>query len=137
MENSIRHEGVIDSIERTLVRVRINQTAACASCKIASQCHTSESKEKIIDVHVDDASRWQAGQAVTVCTNASMAGKAAAIAFGIPLLLMLAALLAALSAGWSEGVAALLMIGILAVYYIVVWAFRSRLSKNISFYLEE
>ncbi len=136
MENLIRHEGVIDSIEGTLVRVRILQAAACASCKVASKCHTAEMKEKIIDVQCSDTARWKVGQNVTVSTSAHSAGKAALIAFGIPLLLMLVVLVATLSTGCNEGKAALLMLGTVALYYIIVWLCRSRLEKDIAFHLE-
>lgn len=137
MENKISHEGVIDSIGKSLVRVRIFQAAACAACKVASQCNTAEAKEKIIDVPVDDVSRWQVGQAVVVSTKGSTAGMAATIAFGIPLLLMLVVLLSTLSAGASEGTAAVAMLGVTAAYYLVIWLFRSRLARSISFYIEE
>lgn len=135
MEKQIRHEGIVESVEDGLVRVRILQASACAACKVAARCHTAEAKEKIIDVAVDgrEAFRWQKGQAVTVCTSGTMAGWALFLGFGIPLLLMLAVLVGTKMAGSSEGVAALMMMVSLIPYYIGLWFFRSRIAHSISF----
>jgi len=134
----IRHEGIVESVADGLVRVRILQASACAACKVASKCHTAEAKEKIIDVTVDgrEAFHWQKGQAVTVSTSSTMAGRALLLGFGIPLLLMLAVLVAAIAAGCDEGTAALLMLASLIPYYISLWIFRNRIAHSISFQIE-
>ena len=66
-----------------------------------------------------------------------MAGKALLIGFGLPLLLMLAVLAVLKAAGCSEGMTALLMLGVLIPYYLSVWMLRNRISQDISFRLEE
>ena len=128
----------MESVEEGLVRVRILQASACATCKVASRCHTAESKEKIIDVTVEghEAFNWKKGQAVTVCTSGTMAGRALLLGFGVPLLIMLIVLVATLAAGCSEGMAALLMIASLIPYYIGLWLFRNRIARTISFQIE-
>lgn len=128
----------MESVEEGLVRVRILQASACAACKVASKCHTAESKEKIIDVTVEgqEAFNWKKGQAVTVCTSGTMAGRALLLGFGVPLLIMLIVLVATLAAGCSEGMAALLMIVSLIPYYIGLWLFRNRIARTISFQIE-
>ena len=128
----------MESVEEGLVMVRILQASACAACKVASRCHTAESKEKIIDVTVEghEAFNWKKGQAVTVCTSGTMAGRALLLGFGAPLLIMLIVLVATLAAGCSEGMAALLMIASLIPYYIGLWLFRNRIARTISFQIE-
>ena len=128
----------MESVEEGLVRVRILQASACATCKVASRCHTAESKEKIIDVTVEghEAFNWKKGQTVTVCTSGTMAGRALLLGFGVPLLIMLIVLVATLAAGCSEGMAALLMIASLIPYYIGLWLFRNRIARTISFQIE-
>lgn len=136
MENSIRHEGTIESITGRHIRVRILQSSACASCKIASRCTASESKEKIIDVYDDGGRTFNVGDTVTVCTTGKAAGKALLLGFGLPLLLMLAVLSVMLVLKVEEGVAALGAIGILLPYYMVVWLMRHRIAATISFSIE-
>lgn len=128
----------MESVKEGLVRVRILQASACSACKVASRCHTAESKEKIIDVTVvgHEAFNWKKGQAVTVCTSGTMAGRALLLGFGVPLLIMLIVLVATLAAGCSEGMAALLMIASLIPYYIGLWLFRNRIARTISFQIE-
>lgn len=139
MENVIKHDGVIESIADGHVRVRILQTSACVSCKVASHCHTAEAKEKIIDVTppLSEESPWHEGQQVTVTARSSMVGKALLISFGGPLVLMATVLVSALAAGCNEGVSALLMLGSLIPYYFVVWLCRHRIARQISFQIEQ
>lgn len=138
MEKQIRHEGIIEKISGSHVLVRIVQTPACAGCRVASRCHTAESKEKLIDVaDVADISRWQEGQNVVVSTQGGMAGKALLLGFGLPLMLMIAVFAASLVCGSSEGVAALMMLVSLIPYYLVLWLFRDSISQAISFTIEE
>ena len=136
MENSIRHEGTIESVAGRHVRVRILQSSACAGCKIASRCTASESKEKIVDVYDNGERTFSVGDTVTVCTTGKMAGKALLLGFGLPLLLMLAALCILLALGVDEGLAALGAIGILLPYYLALWLMRRRIADTITFYIE-
>ena len=136
MENSIRHEGTIESIAGRHIRVRILQSSACAGCKIASRCTASESKEKIVDVYDNGERTFSVGDTVTVCTTGKMAGKALLLGFGLPLLLMLAVLCILLALGVDEGLAALGAIGILLPYYLALWLMRRRIADTITFYIE-
>jgi sigma-E factor negative regulatory protein RseC len=138
MEKQIRHEGIIEAVDGARVSVRIVQTSACAGCKVASHCHTAEAKEKVIEVmECSNSHQWQVGQPVVVTASASIAGKGLLLAFGLPLLLMLAVLVAASAAHASEGTTALLMLASLVPYYIIIWLCRDRISRNISFRIEE
>lgn len=137
MENSIRHPGIIESIDGTLVCVRILQASACSSCQIASRCHTADAKEKLVNVNSKDASkRWHVGQEVVVSTQASMASKALMIGFAIPLAVMLVVLAFMLILGCGEGIAAFATLFSLVPYYLIVWLLRDRIANQISFKLE-
>lgn len=150
MENVIRHDGIIESIEGSNIKVRIITTTptnghpsskeegnGCASCKVASHCHASEAKEKIVDVSMPpDSHEWRVGQSVVIFTQASMAGKALLIGFGLPLLLMLIVLAVTMAAGCSEGMVAMLMLGSLLPYYLIVWLLREKLARQLSFQIE-
>ena len=136
MENQIRHDGIVESVDNGQVRVRIVQTSACAGCRVATHCHVADTKEKLIDV-ATDGRQWQVGQNVVVTTQSSMAAKALFIGFGAPLMLMLVTLAVLKALGCSEGTTALLVLGSLIPYYILVWIMRGRIEKKISFHLEK
>ena len=89
MSSKINHDGIVDKIEVDTVKVRILQTSACAACGLAKHCSSSESKEKIIDVHTD-VQGYEVGQHVVVSVSASMGYKAVLLGFGLPFLLLVA-----------------------------------------------
>lgn len=81
---TIAHQGVIESVEGHHVRVNILQVAACSACKARSLCSSSESKEKIIDVYEEGAAmKYKCGEEVTVCGALSMGKQAVRLAFGV------------------------------------------------------
>ena len=137
MSTTIRHQGIIDSIEGNHLRIRIQQTSACAACKIQNHCNASESKEKIIDVYNESSARRHAkGQQVTVSVSGTVATQSLLLAFGLPLLLMLAVFFVASALGTNQGIAALLMLGALIPYYFIVWCFRHRIARHVIFRIE-
>src|SRR3712207_1821645 len=93
MVDIISHTGVVEQIEGRHVVVRIVQEAGCSSCKIAGHCTMSESKEKRIDVYDTDTSVYKVGDGVTVYIDARTGFRTVGLAFGLPLVIMLAAIL--------------------------------------------
>lgn len=137
MGEKITHAGIVEQIDGSRVRVRIVQTSACAACKVAGHCNAAEAKEKLVDVFTASASQWKVGDAVTVAASQQMATQALLQAFGLPLVIMLAVLLAVLSLTGREGLAALCGLGALLPYYAVLWLLRSRLQQRMAFWIEE
>jgi sigma-E factor negative regulatory protein RseC len=137
MGTDIRHEGVIDSIEGQDVIVRITQSSACGGCQARSICHAAESKDKLVEVHCADAGSFDVGQTVTVAGAESLGLKAVTFAFGLPLVLLLAALVTAMAVAGSEKVAAMAALGILVPYYLVLFLFRDRIKKDFQFRIIE
>ena len=59
------------------------------------------------------------------------------LGFGVPLFILLAVLVPVLRLTGSEGVAALTALGALVAYFAVLWLLRSRISRRVSFLIEE
>jgi len=133
MAQDIRHEGVVDSIDGQTVIVRITQSSACGGCQVRNICRAAESKDKLVDIHTADAGQFEPGQAVTVAGAESLGMKAVAFAFGLPLLLLIAALVTAIAVTGSEKVAAIAALGILVPYYLVLFLLRDRIKKDFQF----
>lgn len=136
MNDKISHSGIIDSITGTKVHVRIVQSSACSSCKVASYCSSAESKEKMIDVRCLDARKYKVGQAVNVLASQSVGMKAVVLAFVVPTLVLLATIIVCVNYGISDGIAALAGIGSLIPYYMVLYLFRGKIENIVTFYLE-
>ena len=136
MSSKISHSGVVESVDTGCIRVRIVQTSACASCKVAGYCNAAEKKEKVVDVHDVDASAYSVGQAVTVSTSGRVAARALLWGFGMPFIVLVTVVVVVLMLTGDEGVAALSGLAALVPYYFLLYLMRNRMSRQISFYIE-
>ena len=136
MSNKIKHNGVVDGVEEGCVRVRILQSSACSACKVAAHCNASETKEKIIEVQVADADRYQRGDSVIVVADTAVGFRASLYGYLLPLILMVVSLVAVLKITQSEGYAAVSALGILIPYYIGLYLLRNKLRNKLSFSLD-
>ena len=119
------------------MKVRILQTSACASCKVASYCNASESKEKIVDVlNVQDTASLKVGDPVVVSASGDVAGRALLLGFGLPFLVLVTVLVLVLLLTGREGLAALSGLVALIPYYLVLWLFRDTIRQKLAFQLE-
>ena len=130
----IRHSGKVISNENGVLRVMITQSSACASCKIASHCSASESKEKIVDAIASPQSEYGVGDMVVVTMDSRMGMKAVAIAFAFPLMVMLVVLLVTLSLSSDELWACIASVLSLIPSYVVIYLLRRR--TDFRFYVE-
>ena len=137
MGAKISHSGIVESISDECVKVRILQTSACAGCKVASHCHASESKEKIVDVlNMSDTSRLKVGDDVMVIASRDVANRSLLLGFGIPLLILVGALLFVLQLTGNEGFAALSGLLALIPYYFIIWLCRKKILQQLAFSIE-
>jgi len=136
MNNKISHSGVVESIGRDCVHVRIVQTSACAACKVAGYCNAAESKEKIVDVYCDNATAYAVGQPVVVTASTGVAARALLLGFGLPFVILVVVLFVVLLATGNEGHAALAGIVALLPYYGVLYLFRDSIRDRLAFSIE-
>lgn len=137
MNNKIKHLGIVESIDGSLIRVKILQSSACSSCSVKGHCSVSETEEKIIDIYNTENKDCKVGQHVMVCGTTSMGMKAVMVAFVIPFLVLLAALFITMRiTDGNEPVSALIALVTLIPYYIIIYLIRNRLSKTFTFTLE-
>lgn len=134
MANTIEHQGIVENIAGSHVQVRIVQTSACATCSIKGHCTSADTKEKLIDVVVDEqAASYRPGDSVRVVGSVSMGMQAVALAFVAPLLLLMASLFAGVALGLHEAVAIGCSLLLVAGYYFVVWLCRAKVGKRFTF----
>ena len=134
MSDIIEHQGTVESIVGSHIRVRIVQTSACATCAAHKFCNSSESKEKMIDVFAKDAARYEVGQMVKVIGSTSMGMRAVLWAFGVPFIVLVAVLyVCILSTDGDEPLSALIAMGALSLYYLILYMCRDRMSKKFVF----
>lgn len=138
MSEKITHSGIVDSIGGGRVMVRITQTSACASCKVAGHCNASESKEKIIDVGRHGCrGELKVGDVVMVTVSRKVAAQALLLGFGVPFVILVAVLFAVVLATSDETTGALSAIGALIPYYIALFLVRDKIRGKMSFEVEK
>lgn len=132
MDEMIRHEGVVVSINGDKAHVEIVQTSACSACKARSMCMSSESQQKEMDVMMLEP--MQVGDKVEVEVRERLAWEAVLLAYILPFIVMLAIIaILDFTTQWSEAVVGTLSLCGIALYYIGLSVFKHRLQKQFSF----
>lgn len=135
MSKNITHDGVVVKIDGQDIHVLIVQHSACAGCHAKGACTASDSKDKII-VARNRGGNFEVGEHVMLVGSNSMAWSALTYAFILPLVLSIA-LLFVISGFVSEAASCLVVLAMLAIYYLILYLFRNRLETKFVFYIEK
>ena len=93
----------------------------------------SEMQEKRITVPKPEDKEFIVGQPVKITMNASQGNKAALFAYFIPAFLLVAIIVILSNLSVKEWLAALIGIGAIAIYYIVLSFFKDRLRNEFTY----
>lgn len=130
MSKPIEHIGTVIALNGDKALIRFTQMTSCAACHARSMCMSAESKEKEVWAYMSD--EMQVGDTVMVQVAERLAWKALALAYGLPLVLMLAAI-CILKIWLSEAVAGTISLVALSLYYIGLSMFRDKLDRDFDF----
>lgn len=132
----ISHKGIVVASDPYVTRVEIIRESACSACHAKGLCGYSESEKKIVDVATDPLALHNVGDEVELCMKRTMGMKAVWISYVIPLVIMMAVILALSLAEVEELATGLAAIAAVALYYLVILMMRSRLSNEFIFYIK-
>ena len=132
-KEEVAHEGRVVAMTPQMTTVQIVSRAACSECHAAGLCGMSELAEKTIQVPTDPYATYAVGDTVNVVLAAEMGLKAVLLAYFLPLVVLLAAILGLTSLGVAEVPAGLAGIGLTGVYYFVLWLLRGHLGGEFVF----
>ena len=136
MKSRIEHSGIVGSVSGENVRVRILQASACSACEAKALCHSSESKEKIIECKANGTS-YNVGEEVMVYGSMAMGRNAVMLAFIVPLIVIVVWLFCAVGVFHINELLAIgIMVALLAVYYLTLHLMNGVLSKQFEFWIE-
>ena len=136
MTEQIEHEGVIDSIDAREIHVRIVSESACSSCHAKGACSAADLQDKMIDIP-NDGKEYRIGQRVVIAGKKSEGFKAVFIAYIIPSVIMLCALVAVNATTGNDVLSGLTALASVAVYYTMVYFFRGYLAQSFSFHIKQ
>ena len=133
MAEHVSHPGVVVGISDQDLEIEILSSSSCGSCGIKSACGMSEMTEKHITVPKPADKEFIVGQPVRIIMNASQGNKAALFAYFIPAFLMVAIIVILSNLSVKEWIAALVGIGVIAAYYIVLSFFKEKLKSEFKY----
>ena len=136
----IVHEGKIVSMDSSAIEVEIVNKAACATCHAKGVCGAGEEQTRIVVIPQTLATAtagYQVGDSVKLVLSATLGMKAVILAYGLPLLVLLAAILVFSSLKMEQLYVGLLSLAAVAVYYIIFAIFRDKLDKEFVFSIEQ
>lgn len=132
--SSIEHEGVIVEIKgNSKAVVSIVSKSACASCHAKGVCSAADQKEKKIEVTLSSDDNYSVGERVILSLESGIGLKAVLVLYVIPLIILLTLLLTLLNCKISEPMSALISVGSVALYYVLVKIFNISLERNLYF----
>ena len=136
----IEHEGKVVSVDKDYIGVEIVNKSACAACHAKGVCGASDASIKVVEVAQDITTLtedYQVGETVNVVMRSSMGTQAVWLAYVVPLMVLMAAILVFWLCQASELVMGLGALGILALYYVGLFFFRNKISKIFTFIIEK
>ena len=133
MNDTVSHEGIITSINEDEVQVKILSRSGCVSCNIKSACNMSEMQEKIITIPAPKDKNLSIGQEVKISMGLGQANRAVIFAYVIPLIILVAMIFILSTLKIEEGLNALISIGTLIPYYLILFLFRNRLKRKFEY----
>ena len=137
MAKDISHTGKITGITPEFTTVEIVSSSACSSCHAKGLCGMSEDKIKTIMVPTDPCASYSVGDEVNVLLKKTMGLKAVWISYVIPLAILMILILSLSAVTVHEVYAGLGAVAGVALYYLVIYLFRDKLSKDFVFYIKE
>lgn len=132
-EPFIRHSAVITSVHDGRLTVEIPAQEACGSCAAQKVCGSGDTKTFTLD---DDGLDRKVGDNVTLCITRSMGYAAIAIAYLVPIFLVVFVLVLMNRFNVAEMTAAWIALGILALYFILIRLFGNKLKSQITITIE-
>ena len=136
----IVHEGRVEGIGEDFIRVSIVNKSACAECRAKGVCAASEESVKTIDIPLTISTmtrHFELGETVNVVLSSSLGATAVVLAYVVPMIVLIAAILTASSLHLEELYVGLSALGAVALYYAVLFLFRKHLSRVFLFSIEK
>ena len=136
----IEHEGTVLAVDKDYISVEILNKSACAACHAKAVCGASDQAVKVVEVAQDIttlSADYRVGERVNVVMSPAMGTQAVWLAYVVPLLVLMASILVFWLCGASELLMGLGSLGLVALYYAVLFLFRNKISKIFIFSIEK
>ena len=130
---TIKHEGEVVFQKGNIVGIKISRQSACSQCVAKDSCGLINSQAKVIEISDDANRQFTPGEIVTVRLEATSGFLAVFLSYGLPLILMLAALISVYLVSKSEINGGISAIIILIPYYFWLFLNKKKLAAKFRF----
>jgi len=131
--DSIKHNGVIRTMDDDKYYVSIVSKSACSACSAKGACNVTEIKEETVEVFKNKNDKYKIGERVEVMMEKSQGTRAVVLGYILPFVLLLLTLIISLNIFNDEGIAGLLALAILIPYYLVLYYFKNSINDSFVF----
>lgn len=133
---TIRQSATVIRVDATQIEVEVCRPEACAACKAKSVCSEGGGQGKRMTL-ANDGQGYQLGEQITLVMRRSAGLKAVVIAYLVPVILVVAALLVFQTVQIKETVAAISTLVLLGLYFLVIRLLRGRLNRELTIEIEK
>ncbi|MGI6719124.1 MAG: SoxR reducing system RseC family protein [Bacteroidales bacterium] len=142
----LESDGIVTEVTNETIIVQIQVNSACGSCMSKNLCGMTESAKKNVIVNKKNGGKFgesiydrdiKVGDMVKIGITHSTGMKSAFLAYFIPFVIFIAALLIMLQIFQNDLLAFGIGILFLAVYFVILKILRPKINKKIKFYIEK
>lgn len=134
--DSIEHKGIVQEVSPGVVKVNLFNVAVCSSCHAKGACSVSEVDNKIIEILSAD-NTIKKGDHVTVAFEKSLGPKALLLGYLLPFIVVFIVLFVCWEISGNEAISGIIALVSLVPYYLALFLFRHRLSKEFAFNIKD
>lgn len=134
--DNIRHSATVEKIENGQYIIKIVSLSACASCHAKSACPTSDKKDKYIEIPINKCRELAIGESVNVIISQENGQTAFIIAYTIPVIIIVLTVIILKLTNTAQGVSAIIILAVIATYFIGLYTLRGKLEKKIKIKVE-
>ena len=137
MADFVYHQAKVTSVSPDSVDVLLEKGSACSTCHNRGACSSLDKQNVVYHIDTPNAQRFQVGEFVRIGIAVNSGLKAVIYAYLIPLLLLFAAFFVARFFITVELLQVLISLGIVAIYYFVLFTQKHRLNKKFTFTIQK
>lgn len=135
-KGTIRQSATVIRVDASEIEVEVCRPDACAACKAKSVCSEGGGQGKRMTL-LNDGQGYRVGEQITLVMRRSSGLKAVAIAYLVPVFLIVAALLIFQATHLNETLSALLTLAILGLYFLVIRLLGGRIKRELTIEIEK
>ncbi|MBN2166931.1 MAG: SoxR reducing system RseC family protein [Marinilabiliaceae bacterium] len=133
---NIEHEGIVESIVSSTVRIRIISASACSSCHAKGACSAADLKDKLIEVVNPNSDNYKTGQKVIIIGQSNQGLKATLYAYILPTILVIFVMMTTYIITSNDLLSGGIALGSLIPYFTLIYLARKKFQKSFSFTLK-